>query len=60
MEIEIPFHQQLNVDHQHLLDRYNDGEELVEHRCKQHDKAKKHRSSSSLFIQTIPYLTMKK
>jgi len=36
----IPFHQQLNEDHQHRQDKYNDEEEQVEHQYKQHDKAK--------------------
>ncbi len=36
----IPFHRQLNEDHQHRQDKYNDEEEQVEHQYKQHDKAK--------------------
>jgi hypothetical protein len=41
IEIKVPFHQQLNEDHRHQLDRYNDEEELVERRYKRHDMAKR-------------------
>jgi hypothetical protein len=41
IEIKVPFHQQPNEDHLRQLDRYNDEEELVERRYKQHDKAKR-------------------
>ena len=37
----ILFHRQLNEDHRHRLDKYNDEEEQVEHQYIQHDKATK-------------------
>jgi hypothetical protein len=50
--IKLPFHQLLNEDHQHLQDKYNDEEVQVEHRYKQHDKAKKQNQQiSSIIIQ---------
>ncbi len=38
--MKLPYHQQLNEDHQHQLDRYNDVKEQVAYPYKQHDTAK--------------------
>jgi hypothetical protein len=40
MKIKLPYHPQLNEDHQHQLDRYNDVKEQVAYLYKQHDMAK--------------------
>ncbi len=39
--MKVQYHQQLNEDHQHQLDRYNDVKAQVAYPYKQHDKANK-------------------